>query len=210
MKKLLFLLIVVLVSVIPAKADIFSDGFNTGWGGPDSLGSDPELRLPVNWDRYAAIPGNAFLKLSTRAFGGDLAMVLSQWGTTCGIVTYNDYAVVAGNTLGISLETRSEGWGWNLTLKVKGIFKDADGILLDTVVGTIGPDLKPDTSWTARSTTLLVPDNAVSAKFVLENYRSETGGEIGGLWVDNFTVIPEPMTIGLLSLGVLLIRRRKA
>jgi len=211
MKKLVLLLSVlsVLVFVVPASAVIFYDGFNTGWGGPDSLGTDPELRLPINWDRYADIPGNAFLKLSTRAFGGDLAMVLSQWGTNDGITTYNDYAVVGGSTLDVGLETKSEGWGWLLTLNVKGIFKNAVGDLT-TVVSAIGPDLKPDTSWTARSTTLSVPSDAVSAKFVLENYRSAEGGENGGLWVDNFTVTPEPMTVGLLGLGALLIRRRKA
>jgi len=209
MRKLVFLLSV-LVFVVPASAEVFSDNFNTGWAGPDSLGSDPESRLPINWDRYATLPGSTFMKLSTRAFGGNNAMVLSQWGSNCGITTFNDYAVVGGSTLSIGLETKSEGWGWNLTLNVKGIFKDAGGNSLGTVVSAIGPDLKPDTSWTARSTSLLVPADAVSAKFVLENYRSLTGGENGALWVDNFIVTPEPMTVGLLGLGTLLIRRRRA
>jgi hypothetical protein len=221
MKKLLFLLIVVLALVVPTKAvaDIFSDNFNVGWGGPDSLGSDPENRLPINWDRYADIPGNTFMKQSNR---GDInlnAMVISQWGSNCGITTYNDYAVAAGATLNISVETMSEGWGWELTGLVGGIFKDAGGTPLGTVLTSLtdtanGVYIGPGWVWVTRNASVVVPDNAVSARFMIENYRvpwdpnTGHGAQNGGIWFDNFVVTPEPMTVCLLGLGALLIRRR--
>jgi len=214
MMRKLVLLLSVLVFVVPASADIFSDNFNVGWNGPDSLGTDTESRLPVNWDRYA-VPGSFFLKLSTRAFGGDNAMVLCQWKPgPAGITTYASSDVTGVSTLAIGLETKSEGWGWNLTGLVKGIFKDADGVALGTVTVPL-TDIAhgvyiTETVWTARNVNMAVPAGAASAKFVLENYYSVAGGENGSFWVDNFVVTPEPMTIGLLGLGALLIRRRKA
>jgi hypothetical protein len=203
--------------VVPANgADYlnFSDNFNTGWNGPDSLGSDAELRLPINWDRFAAVPGNAFLKISMRGFG-DNAMVLSQWGTDCGITTYTSSDVTDLSLLAISVETKSEGWGWHLTGLVNGIFKDAGGNALGTVSVPLTDIANgvyiTETVWTPRYVYMAVPVGAASVKFQLENYRG-VDGENGGIWVDNFvaSVLPEPVTIGLLSLGALLIRGRKA
>jgi hypothetical protein len=211
MKKLV-LLLSVLVFAVPASAEIFSDNFNTGWAGPDSIGSDSQNRLPINWDRSAANPGSAFMLISTRGLN-DNAMVLSQWGTDCAITTFSSFAVSDAAPLTISVETRSEGWGWHLTGLVNGIFSDASGNSLGLVsvpLTDIANEVYiTETTWTTRNVTMDVPAGAASVKFQIANPYGTTGTN-GGIWFDNFAVTPEPMTVCLLGLGALLIRRSKA
>lgn len=165
MKKLL-LVFVVLALVVPAKAVIFSDDFNVG--GPP----DPENRSPVNWDTWATIPGNAFMKLSNRGDENLLAMVISQWGTDCGITTKASYDVTGMASLSISVETMREGWGWHLTGLVGGIFKDAGGNPLGTVLTSLTDidhgiyfDADPAWVWFVRNATVAVPVGAATVKF---------------------------------------------
>lgn len=198
MKKLVFLLSV-LVFVVPASASvIFSDDFSWGSNGPDSIGSDEtgQYRLPFYWDRYAATPGSTymFLVLNGQGGGEDRTMELSQWGSNCGIQTWNAYDVNSGSKLNISVETKSDGWGWHLTGLVKGIFTYIDGEFNDDYVNTVSVPLTDiahgvyitETEWTTRNVTMAVPAGAVKAKFVLESYRNN--GENGAIYVDNFTV----------------------
>jgi hypothetical protein len=210
MKKLV-LLIVVLVSVIPAKADIFSDDFNIGVAGyvipnnpPDNLN-----RAPVNWDIWGT-PGKSWSMQSNRGDAGLNAIVISQWGADTGITTKLSYDVSGMSSLNISVETMSEGWGWHLTGLVGGIFKDAGGVPLSTVLTSLtDPNvyIEPGWVWVTRNASVAVPTGAASVQFQIVNPYMP-GQTNGAIWFDNFVATPEPMTVCLLGLGALLIRRK--
>ena len=89
---------------------------------------------------------------------------------------------------------------------------------LDAASATISdywlyPDAAPETTWEkvtfsmSDGSAIVAPEGAVWGGFWVAGYY--TNDEEGGIYIDDATVTPEPITLGLLGLGGLMLARRR-
>jgi len=199
MRRLLTILLILSVASISNANLISNGGFDGSTGMYTADGWDTVWNAGV----WADTGQNAL-----KAWGDG-----AQWGN--GGANQLGFAMYAGTTVSLSvdiLDPSAEpmtGAEAHLALT----FKDSGGNALNGTWGTayvnVGSGtLTPDT-WTNFSFSAVAPAGTVSVDLQLEFQGTSAGGGGGAVWFDNVGIIPEPMTVALLGLGGLLLRRRK-
>jgi hypothetical protein len=223
MKKLLVLMLVLAVASI-ASAELFLNGdFEAGaWsgGGSGSGGGG----TPWGWQPYppqyqtsGGSDGGAWMQLDQSA-----APYTGTWNWAWSGVWTDSFATSGGTDLTIS--GMAQHLAGDATLRAFLSYHDADGLRVDIngdgiseVLGNgtgqnpYHPDrilLTWDTTagWDAFSTDIVVPLGFGITQMNVTFSVEDAPGAVG---VDELSLVPEPITIGLLGLGGLFIRRRK-
>lgn len=197
-------------AVVYGQVDDFQDGSTQGWGVPGSHPSPPH-----NEGGGMMGAGDRFLVLDALGgFGaGSKLVVLSDghWGgdyTAAGVTRIYMNALNMGNT----------------DLMLRLVFEDPNGGPPDNIaVSTLGVSVDAGTGWqqiffdvTASDLTALqgTAEAALSGATLIRLMHNPDAtfpppAIVGQLGVDNITAVPEPMTLGALSLGVFALLRKR-
>lgn len=214
--KRLIILFALLALAIPAQAQIVTNGgfeidtnpdgtyWADGWGGWDWWGWKGFKNDNPLSDGYVAPSGNTAYEDDAYGYAGGS----STWGASGGI-NQEVYPTVGLDYIA-SLYYSTENWGTDnearLRVKWWGDFGGGVTEIINewTLIDGSGPI---HGTWNYFSVnTGIVPVGTTSAQFELE------GAGDGTVLFDNASMeaVPEPMTIGLLGLGGLFLRRRRA
>ncbi len=207
MKKVLVTLIVSLLMCAGAQANLILNG---GFEGGD-LGNIDSVTID-NWTKW----GNSGWHHDDAGYkNGDKGM--KYWWDSTGM--YQDFDATAGVEYTFSLAAISPSAdmlkGWDLIVKAEWL--DANwavlgGEVIDRFVGAkseTNPGDGTDT-WVTLSGTSTATDGAIHGRIVMYlEQAGDWGYTGGGVYFDDASVVPEPMTIALLGLGSMALIRRK-
>jgi hypothetical protein len=222
MMKKLVILLALLALAIPVQAEIVSNGgfeiddnpdgtyYAAGWGdwewgGWRGFKNNDPLADGGGDSGYAAYAGTAY----------GYAGASSDWGAVAGI--NQTVSPTVGVEYIASVYYSTESWGTDnsarLVIKWWGDF--GGGVTEIKTTYSIIDDSGPiNGTWNYFSVnTGAVPVGTTSAQYELEAGGHNTSpGDGGSVLFDNASMVavPEPMTVGLLGLGCLFLRRRKA
>ena len=222
MKKFIVLMAIVAMVGL-AQAELFDNGdFEAGpWsgGGSGSGGGG----TPWGWQPFPPI----YQQDSGGSDGGDW-MQLDQsaapwtgtWNWAWSGVWSNKVAAVSGDVLTVS--GMAKYIAGDNTLRAFVSYEDAGGSRVDyDGDGDVDnddrymPTWSTGTSWAAFSDTFTVPlldgmNNPFASPIAQLDVTFSVETAPGAVGIDQVSLVPEPMTIGLLGLGALFLRRRKA
>lgn len=189
MKKLLVMTVVVLAVSVSANAALVTNGgfenggAMTGWWTP----ADATIIIDNGPSAVGSYAGRV-------AAGSDGALLYHP----------DKVAVTAGEEYTYSFDWKADtitaGWFW---WHVR--FFDASDGFTGEAISNIG-DGNIQNTWQTLTGSIVAPAGSVKADFYFED--GNVGSTGGGLIVDNFSMVPEPMTLSLLGLGGLMLRRR--
>lgn len=176
-----------------AAGDVSTTG--SGWSG---------------WNNWVA-PYTAFITDDVAHSGTQAGKTFS--GPNAGI--YQSLTATAGLTYEASayfLNRSGDALQGATTLDVRMTFKGVGGVAIGTpfVSTPLNASLPLDT-WTLASVQAVAPAGTQSVEYMV--FMNNPGNNGGAMYVDDtsLTVVPEPMSLGLLALGGLgLLRRRRA
>jgi len=213
MKKILILLAVLAVTGIASAELLLNAGFEsgdlTGWGAwgtvygylPSWYGtpSSRASQVVVN-DPAAARTGDHYLKLAT---DNPTSWTIS-WGYS--EVHQAGIAATAGIDYTLSAYAMTEpGTDW-IPAKLKLTF--FDGANNNLGANEVDRWLDPTLGWQYIEHTLIAPAGTATVRAQITNGTILWPG-VAGIRFDDASLVPEPVTIALLGLGGLFLRRRK-
>jgi len=132
------------------------------------------------------------------------------WWDSAGM--WQDFAAVAGTTytysvqvMDASRDTSANNWDFQIEAEFYDV---ADTQLAAVALGYFDSSIQPDDTWVQIGDSIVAPAGTAYGRIVLRLWDWQEG--IGGaLYFDNASVVPEPATLAMLTLGGLLLRRRK-
>lgn len=161
------------------------------------LNGDFETAGPTGWSSWTSGGSVSYNNNSQ----GNSTYYVNAWGGTWGNSAgwFQNVAVTEGVTYALKVDSATENW-WSPEGKIGLQFKDASGNNLENyelVVANYANSLP----WTTYSLTETAPANAASVNIDLKFY----GG--GSVMFDNayFSAVPEPGTVTLATIGVVLL-----
>ncbi|HBG27886.1 MAG: hypothetical protein A2Y10_07260 [Planctomycetes bacterium GWF2_41_51] len=134
---------------------------------------------------------------------------LKFWWDDAGI--WQDFGATAGleYTFGVEVYNRASApCGWNGLMRVE--FYDAsDTKIYDAQLDRFYSGSDPYDTWVTIGGAVAAPENTTSGRIILQ-IADWYSGISGDLFFDNASVVvPEPMTMAIFGLGLLLIKRKK-
>ena len=200
--KIVLMSVVAMLVVGNAQANlILNPGFENGTGD-----------WPDDWTIESAADGTVW---SDEAYTGNKSMLLTGYGykPESIIVSTDRIAVTAGTeyTFSAMVKSLSGGTASGTNLRVKWFDAAGNWVAWPDGGGWNGwnwfaVDAPPD--WTeATALTIAAPAGAVEIEHAW--VYSWKGDADDGVYIDDVSMVPEPMTMGLLGLGALMIRRRR-
>ena len=200
MKKLLTLLLILSVATI-ANANLIPN--NGDFGGATGFAVATGWTTAWNGGTWADTGQNAY-----KAWGDG-----AQWGT--GGANVQNIEMYAGTTVGYSIDILDPSIELmaGATASLVLTFIDVSNNNLNGTWGTAyalvaSGALTADT-WTTFSGTVAAPLGTTHMSYQIQFQGTSVLGGGGAIWFDNAVLTPEPMTVALLGLGGLFLRRRK-
>lgn len=137
------------------------------------------------------------------------SMGLKFWWDDAGL--WQDFAAVGGLDYTFSVEAFnrfSSPCGWNGLIRAE--FYDASNTMIaDAQLDRFYSGSDPYDQWVTIGGTMTAPENTVSGRIILQ-IADWYDGVNGDMFFDNASVtVPEPATMAVFGLGLLLIRRKK-
>lgn len=200
MRKLVVMFVVVSMVAGMASANLLTNGnFNT------ALGAEWSSWGGTGWVNHEIITPAASL---VGVYDGTLQMSLGgDGGGSRGM--YQTVAGIAGVEYTLDIEAGAQDW-WLPNGSAYLKFLDSGGgelasYEIDTTASIHSPDLY-DTGvpYQDFSVTATAPVGTTAVKVEIAEWAGS-----GTVWFDNAVLVPEPATIAILSLGALLIRRKR-
>ena len=118
---------------------------------------------------------------------------------------YQIVAATAGVTYTLTVDGGAQAW-WKPYGEMKIFFLDASDAVLDTQVAVTADPSGYDTQvdWHNVTLTAIAPVGTTQIKIELACASGQ-----GTVWFDNAVLVPEPATMAIFGLGLLLIKRKK-
>ena len=203
MKKLLVLMLVLMLVGYASAA--ITDSFETDSepdGVPDGWAVYSGIKTNWYWWAYVWDTSNPAIVTDGTAFDGANfvrnTLGSGWWGwSSLRYGPEGGVAVTEGEEYTASFYARGDSTLARLFMR----YKDSEGANIDDVLDIT--DLS--TEWTLYNYSSIAPQGAVAIEFTLANATCDTYADFDMVT----TSIPEPITIGLLGLGGLFLRRRK-
>jgi len=201
MKKVLILLALFAAAGIASAANLLTNGdFALG-----SDGTTAPNNAALAWSQYnSSSSGWNNRETSGNPVPGDYLIAIGNAGGY-GAFAWQDVAGTAGGTYTLSADAALDNW-WKNAGYLKLEFYDAGSTMIGFAESAHFAQSGYDTGlpWAHYSITGTAPAGTVTVRSMLG-----TWGEGGTARFDNAVLVPEPVTMIMLGLGALLIRRKK-
>ncbi|MEN6385137.1 MAG: hypothetical protein ABFD79_08040 [Phycisphaerales bacterium] len=197
-KRILVLLLAVCSMTGIVSANLLTNG---NFESPDSINA------PDNWNIWTwGDAGQAWAnhQKDGSSFDGSWYMAVGGFGNA-GAGLYQIVTGAAGVQYTLTVDSGAQAW-WKPYGEMKMFFLDAGGAEISSVAAvTADPqDYEVGVSWHNVTLSAVAPAGTAQVKVEFADANGQ-----GTVWFDNAVLIPEPASLLVLSLGSLLLRRKK-